>query len=266
MTDPLLVKAVLALFGPDFKITRGYIEGHDGVDIKAALGHELRTVASGTVSYARDARKDPNARHHWAEGGGNVVNIDIGGNRTIQYAHLHSISVREGTRVARGQLIGKVGATGHATGPHVHFGLLDHNKRAMVLPTAYLAKLAGTASPVRPQAQRARTPVAPPPKAQVAEIERYAAPRHFRVPPGTTLRGYHPSKPGKHLRESSFPNGSGAAASAKVSIRFPGLNTQPVPHGIFLLVFNGVFKDLYIPAAFVVLDPVPEPEPASVVG
>ena len=57
----------------------------------------------------------------WQNGFGNVVNVRHGGDRVTVYAHLSKIDVRKGQRLEQGQRVGAVGATGWATGPHLHF-------------------------------------------------------------------------------------------------------------------------------------------------
>ena len=252
MTDPKLINAVAAVFGPDVHISRGYLPEHDGVDIAATLGSLLRAVAPGTVSYARNAEIDPLPKLHWADGGGNVVNIDIPQNRTLQFAHLDSIAVKEGEVVAKGDLIGCVGETGLATGPHVHFGLWKHGTKPMIDPTDYLSGLAAQVAPGdRPAIQV--------PKATLTVVERFETSRHFTVPAGTNLRGFDPARPNRVIKKKTFADESGAAASSIVDITFPGFDPQPVPHGRFILVATGFLKGLYIVASLVVLDPAPVP-------
>ena len=57
----------------------------------------------------------------WQNGYGNVVHVKHAGGRTTVYAHLSRVDVRKGQRVDQGQTVGAVGATGWATGPHLHY-------------------------------------------------------------------------------------------------------------------------------------------------
>ena len=83
---------------------------HLGVDYAAPTGTAVRSVGDGVVEFAG------------TQGGfGNVVFISHRSGHTTVYAHLSRISVQRGARVAQGQTIGAVGATGWATGPHLHF-------------------------------------------------------------------------------------------------------------------------------------------------
>jgi murein DD-endopeptidase MepM/ murein hydrolase activator NlpD len=85
---------------------------HRGVDYTAPSGTTVRSVADGVVEFA-------GVRN----GYGNVIEIRHGGERSTLYAHLSRIDVRTGQRVEQGVRIGAVGATGWATGPHLHFEL-----------------------------------------------------------------------------------------------------------------------------------------------
>lgn len=83
---------------------------HLGVDYGAPKGTPVRTVGDGVVDFAG------------VQGGfGNVVIIRHSASDTTVYAHLSRIDVRRGQSVAQGQRVGAVGATGWATGPHLHF-------------------------------------------------------------------------------------------------------------------------------------------------
>jgi murein DD-endopeptidase MepM/ murein hydrolase activator NlpD len=65
-----------------------------------------------------------------ASGFGNLIVIDHGGGVRTRYAHLSRFRVRRGTWVPRGQVIGRVGASGRATGPHLHFEALVRGANA----------------------------------------------------------------------------------------------------------------------------------------
>ena len=83
---------------------------HLGTDFAAPTGTVARTVGDGVVSFAG------------VQGGyGNVVFIKHRNGHETVYAHLSKINVRAGQSVAQGSTIGLVGATGWATGPHLHF-------------------------------------------------------------------------------------------------------------------------------------------------
>jgi murein DD-endopeptidase MepM/ murein hydrolase activator NlpD len=83
---------------------------HTGVDIDAPYGAPIVAAQAGTVTLAG-----------WKNGYGQTVIIDHGhGIRTL-YAHESRLLVRVGQRVNQGDLIGKVGATGHVTAPHLHY-------------------------------------------------------------------------------------------------------------------------------------------------
>ena len=83
---------------------------HLGVDYAAATGTAVRSVGDGLVEFAG-----------WQNGYGNVVQIKHSNERSTLYAHLSRIDVKKGQRTEQGQRIGAVGATGWATGPHLHF-------------------------------------------------------------------------------------------------------------------------------------------------
>jgi murein DD-endopeptidase MepM/ murein hydrolase activator NlpD len=83
---------------------------HKGVDYGAPKGTPVRAVSDGLVDFAG-----------WQNGYGNVVEIRHSNDRATVYAHLSRIDVRRGQRVEQGAYIGAVGATGWATGPHLHF-------------------------------------------------------------------------------------------------------------------------------------------------
>jgi murein DD-endopeptidase MepM/ murein hydrolase activator NlpD len=83
---------------------------HLGTDFAASTGTPARTVGDGVVEFSGVQN-----------GYGNVVFIKHGNNQETVYAHLSKLMVQRGQRVNQGQTIGLVGATGWATGPHLHF-------------------------------------------------------------------------------------------------------------------------------------------------
>lgn len=83
---------------------------HEGVDIAAPAGTPVRAMKSGRIEHAGN----------WGGYGLSVV-IAHGTNVRSLYAHMSRIDVRAGERVDGGAVIGAVGQTGSATGPHLHF-------------------------------------------------------------------------------------------------------------------------------------------------
>ncbi len=93
------------------------VRPHLGVDYAAPTGTPVAAVASGKVVSAG------------VNGGyGKSVHLRHANGYETTYSHLSSIAVRAGMQVTQGQLIGRVGATGLATGPHLDFRLIRHGK------------------------------------------------------------------------------------------------------------------------------------------
>ncbi|MGH9354216.1 MAG: M23 family metallopeptidase [Terriglobia bacterium] len=99
---------------------------HPGVDIAAPSGTPVHAAADGIVIEA--GREDA--------GYGNEIVIDHGFGIATRYGHLRRIFVVEGQEVRQGQVIGAVGMTGRATGPHLHYEVLVHE--TPVNPSKYL--------------------------------------------------------------------------------------------------------------------------------
>jgi murein DD-endopeptidase MepM/ murein hydrolase activator NlpD len=87
--------------------------GHSGMDIAAPTGTAVKAPAAGVVTFA-----SPDL---YLTGG--TVLVDHGHGVSSNFLHLSRVDVAVGERVAQGQVIGAVGATGRATGPHLHWGM-----------------------------------------------------------------------------------------------------------------------------------------------
>jgi murein DD-endopeptidase MepM/ murein hydrolase activator NlpD len=110
---------------------------HKGIDFAATKGTPVHAVAGGTIV----------AAGHLAENDGrygNAVIIDHGAQRSL-YAHLNSVNVKAGQQVQAGQLIGAVGQTGFATGPHLHLEVRQNGQ--IVDPAPMFANLDAYATP-----------------------------------------------------------------------------------------------------------------------
>lgn len=98
---------------------------HPGIDIEAPYGTPVRASGDGDVIAAQ-----------MANGYGREVIIDHGHNVTTLYGHMSSLAVIPGEHVIRGQVIGYVGQSGRATGPHLHYEVRVDN--VPVNPHKYL--------------------------------------------------------------------------------------------------------------------------------
>lgn len=85
---------------------------HKGVDLRSPMGRPIGATTDGVVQIARKFRLH-----------GGTVGIDHGQGLTSIYLHMSKLAVKEGQRVKKGEVIGYVGATGFATGPHLHWQL-----------------------------------------------------------------------------------------------------------------------------------------------
>lgn len=89
---------------------RGGAAMHAGVDISGPVGTPIYATADGFVGRAQ-----------WANGYGNLVELNHGKGIQTRYGHLSAILVQPGARVTRGQLIARMGSTGRSTGSHLHY-------------------------------------------------------------------------------------------------------------------------------------------------
>lgn len=98
---------------------------HTGIDIDAPIGTPIRAPADGQVMNAA-----------FAGGYGREITINHGHDVSTVFGHLSAIAVLPGQHVTRGQIIGFVGDSGRATGPHLHYEVRVHN--VPVNPHKYL--------------------------------------------------------------------------------------------------------------------------------
>lgn len=97
-------------FGTVRRVNGSEVERHSGVDIAAPAGTPVRAANAGIVRLAA-----------YLNASGQTVVLDHGWGLTTSYSHLRRLLVREGQVVAKGEVIGEVGSTGVATGPHLHW-------------------------------------------------------------------------------------------------------------------------------------------------
>lgn len=109
--------------GFGWRVLNGVRERHDGLDIAAPIGTPIRAVAAGTIVSVRLWETDRNAA-----GNRVAVDHDITGLGRVQSRYFHldrfAAGLVAGQVVQPGQVLGYVGRTGRATGPHLHLELL----------------------------------------------------------------------------------------------------------------------------------------------
>jgi murein DD-endopeptidase MepM/ murein hydrolase activator NlpD len=104
-------------YGPRRSPWTGTPEQHHGIDIGSPPGTPVASPAPGMVTTASVHGRL-----------GKHVALDHGNGVTSLYGHLAAVDVKPGQRVAKGQVIGRVGSTGRSTGPHLHYELLVEGK------------------------------------------------------------------------------------------------------------------------------------------
>ena len=92
---------------------------HHGIDFTAKTGTDIYATGDGIVERVRKSYS----------GYGKHVIINHGFGYKTLYAHMHAFSVKQGQKVKRGDIIGKVGNTGTSTGPHLHYEVIRNNRK-----------------------------------------------------------------------------------------------------------------------------------------
>ncbi len=159
LASPLAFSRVTSGFKMRFHPILQTWRAHLGVDYAAPTGTPVRSVGDGVVEFAG------------VQGGfGNVVFIRHRNNHVTVYAHLSRIGVRRGQRVEQGQNIGAVGATGWATGPHLHYEFRINGRHQNPLAIARNSE----SVPVSPAARPAFTRLAAVARQQLAAAQMLA--------------------------------------------------------------------------------------------
>ena len=110
-------------FGKRSDPLTGDVRHHSGLDLRAKYGDKVYAARGGRVIFTGISG-----------GYGNLIQIAHGNGYITFYGHLSKILVKQGDKVRRGQLIGRVGATGRVTGPHLHFEIRKNGYAVDPLP------------------------------------------------------------------------------------------------------------------------------------
>jgi murein DD-endopeptidase MepM/ murein hydrolase activator NlpD len=137
LKSPLEFSRISSGFSMRLHPILGKWKRHEGVDFAAPIGTPIRASADGVIDFVGTQN-----------GYGNTVVIKHWNNYSTAYAHMSRFagSLRKGTKVAQGEVIGYVGMTGWATGPHLHYEFRVHNepRDPMSVDVPNVQPLAGT--------------------------------------------------------------------------------------------------------------------------
>lgn len=123
---------VIGAFGKRSIINNNKRALHTGIDLRGKQGTPVKATNNGRVMLVAD--------HFFT---GNSLYLDHGGGIISMYFHLDKIMVEEGNTIKRGEIIGLVGSTGRATGPHLHWGVRINGARVNPLTLIELSKELG---------------------------------------------------------------------------------------------------------------------------
>ncbi len=116
---------------PDYVRRSQGLHANNGIDLAAPTGTTVVAPADGTVSFA----------HLGNNGGyGNMILIEQSNGTETLYGHLSAIGVHVGERVSQGDPIGRVGSTGHSTGPHLHFEVHGGKNPGGTIPMTFASR------------------------------------------------------------------------------------------------------------------------------
>ena len=121
--EPVKGSAFTSGFGVRSDPFRGRAAMHAGIDLAGPIGTPIYATADAVVG-----------RSEWANGYGNLVELNHGRGIQTRYGHLTRSTVRPGQRVTRGQLIGYMGSTGRSTGSHLHYEVRIDGKAVNPVP------------------------------------------------------------------------------------------------------------------------------------
>ena len=120
MKTPINGARLSSSFGKRKHPILGFTKMHTGTDFAAPTGTPIMASGDGTVLKAS-----------WCGGGGNCIKIKHNSTYTTVYAHMSKFAkgIKKGKKVVQGQVIGYVGSTGMSTGPHLHYEVIENNKK-----------------------------------------------------------------------------------------------------------------------------------------